>query len=268
MVSKVRFALLDMFTEIVPFRELYAPDDPAKDPGDKQYPIIGFAVLVQHPELGNVLFDTGIDGDWQKNWNEEMLKIYNVQYVNRLEDKLKEFDLTPEDIDLLILSHMHYDHAGNLRLFQNTKAGSRVLISEAEAREAFVAVNMDDTGYCGAYWKPEFLGLKGIRYELVKEGMKLADDMELFIQRGHTPGVLGLKITAESGTYIFPSDAGQFSWNFEDPMVMPGFCADPDGYRNNIRELQAMAAETGGKIVLSHDIEFLKLWKMSPYMYE
>lgn len=268
MSGKVKFTLFDMFTEIVPFRELYAPEDPAKDPGDKQYPIIGFCVLIQHPELGNVLFDTGIDGEWKNNWNDEMLRIYNVQYVNRLEDKLAEVGLKPEDIDLLILSHLHYDHAGNLRLFKNTKAGQRVLISDAEARNAFVAVNVDDTGYSGAYWKPEFLGLEGIKYELVKENLKLADDLEVFLQVGHTPGVLGLKINAESGTYIIPSDAGQFSWNFEDPMIMPGFCADKEGYRNNILQLKKMAEETNGKIILSHDIEFLKDWKMSPYFYE
>lgn len=268
MSDKTRFTILDMFTEVVPFRELYSPEDPALDPGDKQYPIIGFCVLIQHPVLGNVLYDTGIDGEWKNNWNDEMLRIYNVQYINKLEDKLAEIGLKPEDIDLLILSHLHYDHAGNLRLFKNTKAGQRVIISDAEARSAFVAVNMDDTGYCGAYWKPEFLGLEGIKFELLKEDVKLADDLELFIQVGHTPGVIGLKLKTESGVYIFPSDAGQFTWNFDDPMIMPGFCADKEGYRNNIGLLRKMAEESGGKIVLSHDIEFLKEWKLSPYFYE
>lgn len=258
-----------MFLEDVPRNEIISPETPEIAAEQRRYAIIGYCVLIDHPVLGKVLYDTGCAYDWESSWNDTMKSLYHFVFINSLEDKLAELGLTPADIDLLIMSHLHYDHAGNLRLFQGTKAGKGVVISSAEAAEAFVKVNLDDTGYSGAYWKPELSNLKGITYRPIDSDLRLADDLELFIQNGHTPGVIGLIIrTEENGAFIFTSDAVYSAQNYGPPVVLPGFCVNPEAYKANVERLRNLQDEYNAQIVFSHDVEDLVKWKKSPYFYE
>ncbi|NLC51964.1 MAG: MBL fold metallo-hydrolase, partial [Firmicutes bacterium] len=56
-------------------------------------------VLLQHKGK-NILFDVG-------GHNERLMLV----------EKLQEQGLTPESVDMVILSHLHYDHAANINLF-------------------------------------------------------------------------------------------------------------------------------------------------------
>jgi glyoxylase-like metal-dependent hydrolase (beta-lactamase superfamily II) len=58
----------------------------------------------------NVLIDTGM-GD---ALSEKHKKIYGIEKSSNLEGKLSELNLTPEDIDLVILTHLHADHSGGV----------------------------------------------------------------------------------------------------------------------------------------------------------
>ena len=129
------------------------------------WPIPCYCVLVQHPVLGNVLFDTGIDDGYESRWPKNLLEEYPVKQFHRVEDRLGELGLCPNDIDMLILSHMHFDHAGNLRLFCGTKAGKHVVIQEEEARHGFTLSNIYDCQEIryrhDGYVRHEFNGLDG-----------------------------------------------------------------------------------------------------------
>ncbi len=268
-MKKLRFSIIEMFLEDVPRNEIIAPETPEIAAEQRRYQIIGYCVLIDHPTLGKILYDTGCAFDWKESWNDTMKSLYRFIFINNLEEKLKELGVTPSDIDILIMSHLHYDHAGNLRLFQGTKAGRQVIISAPEAAEAFVKVNLDDTGYSGAYWKPEFQNLPGLAYRTIDRDTKLADDIELFIQRGHTPGVIGLVLhTEKSGSFIFTSDAVYSAKNYGPPVVLPGFCVDPDAYKANIDNLRKMQKEYNATVVFSHDVEDVAKLKKSPHFYE
>jgi glyoxylase-like metal-dependent hydrolase (beta-lactamase superfamily II) len=49
---------------------------------------------------------------------------------------LAQLGLKPSDIDLLVLTHLHFDHAGNLYLFSGTKAGRQIIAHEEEIKQA------------------------------------------------------------------------------------------------------------------------------------
>ena len=65
-----------------------------------------FGSLVYLINLNNkkIIIDTG------SKWNK-----------NELIQDLKELNLTPEKIDILILTHNHFDHTGNIEIFKNAK---------------------------------------------------------------------------------------------------------------------------------------------------
>ena len=131
-----------------------------------------------------------------------------------------------------------------------------------------MVTNLDDSGYYNAYWKPEFQNLEGIGYRLLKEDTKLADDVELFIQRGHTPGVVGMMLHAKSGTYIFTSDGIYSSRNFGPPLHLPGLCYDPVGYAKSVEKVADLKKKYNATIIFSHDVEDIDEWNKIPYFYE
>ena len=61
-----------------------------------------------------VLIDTGMRGDWSPSG-----KTYeNVEHPDTI---LSKVGFTPENINDVILTHLHFDHAGNLDRFPNAK---------------------------------------------------------------------------------------------------------------------------------------------------
>ena len=268
-MGKARFSIIDQCTWEVPRNEIIMPESEQIREENRRMEIPVYCVYIEHPELGKVLFDTGVSEHWRETWNSNMKSLYQIRYLNRLEDKLRELGTSHGEIDLLILSHLHYDHSGNIRLFRNTKAGRKIILSEAEAKEAFVRVNLDDTGYSGAYLKREFCDIPGIGYRLIPEDTHLAEGFDLFVQRGHTPGVIGMRLeTEKSGTFLFCSDACYSSYNFGPPTKLPGLVMDPEGYKENMERIHRMQKIYDAQIVYAHDIEDFKKWKKSPYVYK
>ena len=72
------------------------------------------AILIQHPELGNILYDTGNSPDYEQKYPVSVLETYPIPEFVSIEEALKEHGLTVNDIDMLILSHLHFDHSGGL----------------------------------------------------------------------------------------------------------------------------------------------------------
>src|SRR5689334_24827843 len=78
-------------------------------PGGGTWPVHGF--VVTHPG-GAVLVDTGVGGP------QEALDDWRV--VNRtVADALAELDMSPADIDLVINTHLHFDHCGQNAVFSH-----------------------------------------------------------------------------------------------------------------------------------------------------
>lgn len=156
----------------------------------------------------------------------------------------------------------------NIELFKDTSAGKKILISEAESKEAFPNVAMSPDGVAGAYFRDEII-MDGIGYQTLKTDEWISDDVFLFIQRGHTPGVIGLLVrTEKNGFMMFASDAVYSKLNFGPPIVLPGLCVDPVSYKANIARLQKMKSAFNAKMVFGHDVEDFKQWKVAPYWYE
>ncbi|HHX36511.1 MAG TPA: MBL fold metallo-hydrolase, partial [Clostridiaceae bacterium] len=85
------------------------------------------AILIKHPELGTILYDTGNSPFYNYENGKIMNEIYPlVEYIS-IEDALAEEGLSPRDIDLLIISHLHFDHIGGLKYFCGTKAIKKII---------------------------------------------------------------------------------------------------------------------------------------------
>ncbi|MBM6927431.1 MBL fold metallo-hydrolase [Pseudoflavonifractor phocaeensis] len=201
-----------------------------------------------------------------------MAEGYPIHEHCDLKEKLAELDLTVDDIDMLIISHLYFDHAGNVRMFRGTKAGKAIIVQEEEAKNAFFYGNKDDPAlnlYVNGYVRHEYSGLDGIAYKLVQGDVKLADDLELLLLPGHTPGTMGLLVrTEQTGTVIFPADAIYNSINYGPPTVLPGMCARPVEYRASVDKCRKILEAEKGTLFFSHDVNSYKNYKLSPEWYD
>ena len=80
------------------------------------------AILIKHPTAGYILYDTGNDDAWRDSYTDHIKEVYPISECLTIKEALAKEGLTPEDIDVLILSHLHFDHAGGMKYFVNTKS--------------------------------------------------------------------------------------------------------------------------------------------------
>ena len=166
--------------------------------------------------------------------------------------------LTPEDIDLIILSHLHFDHAGGLKHFVGTKAIEKVLVSEADLKNAYWSVM---TGNGGAYIRALF-DVEGIRFQTINQDTRLADDLTLFLQEAHTPGVIGMLLKTEHhGTILTTSDALYTAESYEKA-TPPGGTINKttDEFFDNLKKIRQMQKDYDATLLFGHDYDQIMDW--------
>jgi glyoxylase-like metal-dependent hydrolase (beta-lactamase superfamily II) len=88
------------------------------NPPDRQNRIeIALNCLLIQSNGKNILVDTGI-GDKHNTKVKTRFHMHGGQLRNGLE----KFGLSPDDIDIVVLTHLHFDHVGGCTTFENKKA--------------------------------------------------------------------------------------------------------------------------------------------------
>lgn len=145
----------------------------------------------------NILVDTGLDDfvappEFSKETGLEALY---------MEDALEKQGLKPEDIDIVVNTHLHDDHCGNNLLF--TKAVFYIQKKELE--------------FCGDphpldyRYEPDFID--NLNVKAVDGDLTIMPGIELLLTPGHTPGSQTVRVKTKDG------------W-----MVIPGFCSNKENF--------------------------------------
>ncbi|MER2113643.1 MAG: MBL fold metallo-hydrolase, partial [Solibacillus isronensis] len=74
-------------------------------------------ILIQY-EGKNYLIDTGVGAG---KLNEKQLRNFGVSEESTIEKSLAEAGLQPGDIDAILMTHLHFDHAGGLTKWEGDK---------------------------------------------------------------------------------------------------------------------------------------------------
>ncbi|MEA4853024.1 MAG: MBL fold metallo-hydrolase [Christensenella sp.] len=217
-------------------------------------------VLIDHPTLGYILYDTGDSDNWETDYPQSLLERYPLKEHLLLKDKLAECGVPIEKIDQVILSHLHFDHAGGLRNFVGKKAAKNVIVSEEEAKEVFFQTIANKDELRPAYISDVFHNLEGVTFRTVTGITELAPDFTLFVQHSHTAGVVGMILRFQDGAQmIFCCDTVYTKEAFEKELPPGGGInkTDDEFYRQ-LAILKQMQKDTGAYMVFGHDYQQTK----------
>jgi len=179
--------------------------------------------------------------------------------VDGILGNIRDVGLNPERVELLILTHCHYDHIGGAMGLKR-KTGCGVAIHEAEAGE------VEGLGPLTLY---EMARERGLEFEAVEvdmrlrggERLKVGDvEVEVIHTPGHTPGGVSLLLREGDGLDLFTGDTasaqGRLGW-----INGPG--CDLEEWKRSIKrmvELQPDRLFPGhGVFVLSGALEHLRV---------
>lgn len=232
-----------------------------------------FCLLIVHPKLGKILVDTGshpkaMDGYWPEEARQSTPLIRTKE--DMLDHRLSELNLSPQDIDLLILTHLHLDHAGGLCYFSGTKAGTRVIAHAEEIKQALFDTFMNRGELANGYMRPDFYGVKGIHFDTLLESTSLADDIELIWLPSHTTGTLGVLIRLEnSGTILYTSDAVNWEANIYPEPKLSAVFHDSLQMTSSINKVRWLQRRYDAKLIYGHDMaQFQKLLLSPNHFYD
>jgi N-acyl homoserine lactone hydrolase len=117
---------------------------------------------------------------------------------NVLYRALESRNLGPEDIDIVILTHMHWDHCQNTDLFPN----ARVLLHPIEMD---YARNPNQHDHAVATYMAETIGK--MKVELVSEGDRVVDGVSIIETPGHTKGRISILVESGGEKLLLAGDA-------------------------------------------------------------
>lgn len=218
------------------------------------------AVLIEHPD-GLVLWDTGVPRDWETRWAPTGLQeffpvIDDPAGSGYLDTALACLEYTPADVDILILSHLHFDHAANARDFDNGK--TRIIANDKEIAGANAIPGL----FKGAHLVSDY---KGLQLEPVSGDAEILPGISVIETPGHTWGTMSLKVDLPNeGTFIFTSDAVYLGDSWGPPAVGAAIVWDSLAWLDSVEKLRRIAQESAATVVFGHDPEQRKQLRLAP----
>jgi len=194
-------------------------------------------LLIKTPDE-NILVDTGIGELPEKN-----MKLYNVRRKagENLKTQLATHGLKPDDINIVINTHLHFDHCGNNTLFSKAK----FIVQADEYKYAFTPDRFQQSAYMR-----ELFDIKA-DYQLIHGKHKLTDDIYILPTPGHSIAHQSVIIKTEGKNYVYCGDAAPIKENLERRNI-PGvlYCS-----HKALKSIDLLKTIENAFYIYSHDNE-------------
>uniref|UniRef100_A0A8H7K579 Metallo-beta-lactamase domain-containing protein n=1 Tax=Bionectria ochroleuca TaxID=29856 RepID=A0A8H7K579_BIOOC len=233
--------------------------------------------LISHPN-GPILFDTGEsphvnDPGFKPFWSPiGLFSTTEIRPEDGIMQQLKANGVEPKDLQAIVLSHLHGDHAGRL-LDLVTEAPDVPIYVSQDHWEAFgnspVFATMQ--GCNPSRWpnpfEPRTLDFSDGPVGPWKQSAKISPDGRIIavLSPGHVPGhmsliVFGVSPDGIDTTYLLPGDA-TYGIDVLDKEEPDGINDDPIGALESLKLLKEFAKETEVVVLPSHDPDTPRLLK-------
>lgn len=217
-------------------------------------------LLINKLTKRHILVDAGPSKDpaWGKKYHNQ----YARKPEQQLEYQLNLYGSALEQIETVIMTHLHWDHAYGIFQLPN----AQVIVQKQELFYALAPSASDAVIY---EWNLKFQLPYFLRFfqqiELIDGDVTLFEDLSLLKLPGHSPGSQGVVVNTEVGKIVIAGDLMNTFQNWEEKIPC-GIAANIEDCFSSIQRLEACNA-----IVLpSHDhrvfgyVKALKESKESP----
>lgn len=213
--------------------------------------------MIEHPE-GLIVIDTG-ENARVNNLDQYLAKEsglvryqlkhafkFNVTREEELDQQFKKIDLKLEDVNLLVLTHLHLDHTDGLKFFPKTE----ILVGDLEFRRP----NNNLPSTYPTWFKPHTVQYKPNKIEVFDLAYPItrAEDLLYIPTPGHTHGHSSIIFKTDNFDIIF---AGDTSYNQKQLIsgVLAGVNTSYPDSRKTYNKLNAYADQRKSIYLPTHD---------------
>jgi glyoxylase-like metal-dependent hydrolase (beta-lactamase superfamily II) len=198
-----------------------------------------------------ILVDTGI-GD---RWEDKQKQIFAIERrPNQLVAELAEAGLTTDSITDVILTHLHFDHAGGaVRLVGGELAPTfpqaRYWIQDQQWRWAHDPTERDRA----SFRREDFDVLENAGQLVFADGIaEVLPQVKVVPISGHTPGQQMIEFHTDGGVLVYCGDLIPFASQVHAPWIM-GFDLNPLLTLNEKKQFLSRAVEDDYVLIFEHD---------------
>ena len=187
------------------------------------YPLIAYYLAGPNHKI---LVDTG--GDIPEL---SRFKPYSRTNDENLDQALNNIGVDPQDIDIVILTHLHWDHSCNNHLFPN----ARFVCQRKEYESLLASKTSAKPGY-------EIETTIKTNYELVDGDSQITDGVSVVLTPGHSTGSQCVIVDTAVGKYIIAGDLVTVfeAWE-KTPRVPNNLTEDPEEIKRSLAKIEKIS---------------------------
>jgi N-acyl homoserine lactone hydrolase len=206
--------------------------------------------LIEHPQAGPFLVDTGLHASVAADPAENLGKLAKAVYsidmdaADAAPEQIRARGVDPDAIELVLMTHLHYDHASGATQFP----GATFLVERREWEAAAGG------GFLQGYHRPHLdPALRWRAIDVERESDLFGDgSVRLLHTPGHTRGHLSLLLRLESGARLLLTADAAYAQRTLDERLLSLFVEDDDAYLASLDRVIAHSREAD-HVVCGHD---------------
>ena len=220
------------------------------EPDDQNRIRLAMHVLLVDDGKELTLVDTGAGTDW----SDKERRIYRLETMTP-DELLAPAGIRPEQIDRVINSHLHFDHAGGNTVpgvgagAQPAFPNAEYVVQRGELETAGLANERTRASYRVDSWEP-LLERRLVR--AVEGEAAIGDALRLLPAPGHTPHMQIVLVVTGTGTVAFLADLVPTASHVPYPYIM-GYDLEPLKTLETKKRGLSQAAEENWRLVFQHD---------------
>lgn len=187
-------------------------------------------------------------------WDEKSRDQYAIDERTTVEGSLARLGVAPADVDALVLSHLHFDHAGGATRREGdalvpTFPNATLYVQEDELAHARLPHERDRASYCRDDWEP--YAERGRLVSLAGEA-EVRPGVTVVPVRGHNAGMQAIRVESEGEIAFYFADALPTTAHVPVPWIM-AYDLYPVDLIENKKRLLARAVSEGWLCIFEHD---------------